>query len=94
MARVVTNAGALKAALLPGVTAASLKKATAGANAARHFAHVISGDMRRSIAVSPMPLGGARVSASAKQATFEEFGTRYRPPHPFMRPSMDAARFG
>ena len=94
MTTVVTNAGAVAAlAFSPELIAVSMRKASAGAEDARRRAHVITGEMRRGIHVVPL-LGGARVSGGSDHDIYEEFGTRYRPPHPFMRPSMDAARAG
>ena len=91
MARAVTDVGALTAAALPGLAATSLRKAEAGAADARMRAHVITGEMRGGVHTLPLPLGGARVSGGSDHDVFEEFGTRFRPAHPWMRPSMIVA---
>ena len=94
MTTVVTNAGALAAAAAPGLAVVSLRKATAGAADAKRRGHRISGEMVANVSAVPIALGGARVQSTTIQGLIEEFGSRYRPPHVWFRPSMDAARVG
>lgn len=94
MTHAVTNDGTLRGALLPGLTAISLRKANVGVAAAKGYAHVITGEMRAGVNAVPLPGGGARVQGGTDHDIFEEFGTRYRPPHPWLRPSMPAAAAG
>jgi HK97 gp10 family phage protein len=89
---VSTDAGALRAALLPGCAAASLRAAEAGAQAAKSLARVDTGEMRDGINAAPLPDGAARVSSPVPHSVFNEYGTSRMSAKPFMRPSMDAAR--
>lgn len=61
------------------------------AKQAREYAHVITGYMRDHT-VAKQQGKSAVVISSAPYAGYEEYGTRYRPAHPFIRPAMaDAA---
>jgi HK97 gp10 family phage protein len=57
------------------------------AKQARSYAHVITGFMRDHT-VARKEGKGAVVVSSAPYAAFEEYGTRYRPAHPFIRPAI------
>lgn len=93
MGRVTTDAGALRAATLPGLLAVSTRKAEAGLQDFRARVHVITGEMRDGAHVVPLPAqGGARVQGGSDHDMYEELGTRYRPGHPAFRPSMAAAQ--
>lgn len=62
------------------------------AKQAREYAHVITGYMRDHIRAKKTGDTTAEVRAEAPYSAYEEFGTRYRPAHPFIRPAMaDAA---
>jgi HK97 gp10 family phage protein len=62
------------------------------AKQARDYAHVITGYMRDHTVAKQTGDGKAEVVSTAPYAQHEEFGTRYRPAHPFIRPAMaDAA---
>lgn len=62
------------------------------AKQARDYAHKITGEMARLTVAKKVSDTKAVVESTAKYAEFEEFGTRFRPPHPFIRPAMaDAA---
>jgi HK97 gp10 family phage protein len=62
------------------------------AKQARGYAHVITGYMRDHTVAKKVSDTQADVVSTAPYAEFEEFGTRFRPPHPFIRPAMaDAA---
>lgn len=65
------------------------------AAAARVNAHVITGYMKGSIRNERVGKGQHKVVVGASYAAYEEYGTRYRPPHPFLRPAVEAnkARF-
>lgn len=59
-------------------------------------AHVITGFMRDSVKVEPGTPGSlyseAGVVAEAHYSVFEEYGTRFRPAHPWFRPGVQAAQ--
>lgn len=57
------------------------------AKQARDYAHVITGYMRDHIKAQKKGRS-AEVIASAPYSVFEEYGTRYRVPHPFIRPAI------
>lgn len=58
------------------------------------LAHVDTGAMRNQITTREVANTGRTyamtVVAEAAHSGFEEFGTSRRPPHPFMRPAVDA----
>lgn len=56
---------------------------------ARRRAHVITGNMKRSIKSERISYGKHRVIVGAHYGVYEEYGTRYRPPHPFFRPAVN-----
>lgn len=59
------------------------------AKKARGYAHVITGYMRDHIAAYKHDQLGWVVRSDATYSGFEEYGTRFRPPHPFMRPAIE-----
>lgn len=62
------------------------------AKQARDYAHVITGEMRDKTVAKKVSDEEAIVDSYSDHAAYEEFGTRYRPPHPFIRPAIaDAA---
>lgn len=62
------------------------------AKQARGYAHIITGYMRDHTVAQKIDEENAQVISSAPYAKYEEFGTKFRPPHPFIRPAMaDAA---
>lgn len=65
------------------------------AAAARVNAHVITGRMKSSIGHEKVGPGHHKVFVGAYYGAYEEYGTRHRPPHPFLRPAVEAnkARF-
>jgi HK97 gp10 family phage protein len=75
-----------------GHLAAYLPMAQYVAKQARDYVHVITGDLKRSIKAKKTGDNTAQVEATMPYAIYEEYGTRYRPAHPFIRPAMaDAA---
>lgn len=62
------------------------------AKRARGYAHVITGYMRDHISAFKHDALNWVVRATAPYSGFEEFGTRFRPPHPFMRPAIEDGR--
>jgi HK97 gp10 family phage protein len=71
---------------------APLPLAQFAAKRAREYAHVITGDLQRSIEAKKTGANTAEVVATMPYAMYEEFGTRYRPAHPYLRAAMaDAA---
>jgi len=65
------------------------------AKQARGYAHEITGDMKRHTVAKKVGDDSAQVVSTMPYAEFEEFGTRFRPAHPFIRPAMaDAAIHG
>ena len=74
---------------------AALPLAQYVAKQARGYAHVITGYMRDHTVAKKTGDETAEVVSTAPYAEFEEFGTRFRPAHPFIRPAMaDAAIYG
>jgi HK97 gp10 family phage protein len=67
---------------------APLPLAQFAAKRAREYAHVITGYMRDHTVAKQMGKGWAQVVSTAPYAAYEEFGTRYRPAHPFIRPAV------
>jgi HK97 gp10 family phage protein len=59
---------------------------------AKRRVHVITGRLKASIQRIRMARGHHRVVVGAYYGIYEEFGTRYRPPHPFFRPAVAAAK--
>lgn len=62
------------------------------AKRARARAHVITGYMRDHIHAQQTDNLGAVVKSEATYSGFEEYGTRFRPAHPFLRPSIEDGR--
>ena len=58
------------------------------AKQARGYAHVITGYMRDHTVAESVDETSAQVISTAPYAEFEEFGTRFRPAHPFIRPAI------
>jgi hypothetical protein len=69
-----------------------MRKAAAGAADAKQRGHKISHDMVNNTSAIPFGVNGARVQSTTIQGLIEEFGSRYRPPHVWFRPSMEVAR--
>lgn len=65
-----------------------------GEAAAKDHAPVKTGHLRRSITHELVDLGTqnihARVGTNVTYAIFQEFGTRFHPAHPFLRPALAA----
>lgn len=90
--RIDTSFGALAAAILPGVAAASMRVAKVGSAGAKRRARVDTGEMRNKIVARRIAGGGARVLANTDHDLFNEYGTSRMSAQPFMRPSMDDCR--
>ncbi len=58
---------------------------------ARQRVHVVTGRLYESIQIREEG-GGYVVEATAPYAGYEEFGTRYRPPHPYFYPAVETVR--
>lgn len=56
---------------------------------ARRRCHVITGRLRDSIKAEKISYGKHRVVVGMHYGVYEEYGTRYRPPHPFFRPAVE-----
>lgn len=54
--------------------------------------HVITGNLKRSIRRQKIGKYHHEVIVGAYYGVYENYGTRYRPPHPFWEPSIRAAR--
>lgn len=98
MTSVTTNAGALAAATAPGLAVVSMRKATAGATAAKSYSRV-GKTKRLSGGWTPEPLGvnGARVINEVEYTAAHEFGAMLwnggkLSAQPMARPSMEVAR--
>lgn len=59
---------------------------------AKRRVHVITGNLRRSIHRVRLETGKHRVIVGAHYGIYEEYGTRYRPPHPYFRPAVADAK--
>jgi HK97 gp10 family phage protein len=62
------------------------------AKRARDYAHVITGYMKEHTVAHKVDDTHAELISTAPYAGYEEFGTRFRPPHPFIRPAIVDAR--
>lgn len=62
---------------------------------AKRRVHVITGHLRDSIKRVKTGYGKHEVVVGAYYGVYEEYGTRYRPPHPYFRPAIEEnkARF-
>lgn len=58
------------------------------AKQARGYAHKITGYMREHTVAESVGENSSQVVSTAPYAEFEEFGTRFRPAHPFIRPAI------
>ena len=58
------------------------------AKRARDYAHVITGQMRDHTVAKKVGDTNAEVVSTMPYAGYEEFGTRFRPAHPFIRPAV------
>lgn len=67
---------------------AALPLAQFAAKRARDYAHVITGYMKEHTVAKSTGEGKAVVESSAPYAGYEEYGTRFREAHPFIRPAM------
>lgn len=54
--------------------------------------HVITGHLRDSIHTEKRAVGRHAVVVGAHYGAYEEYGTRHRPPHPFLRPAVEAQK--
>lgn len=59
---------------------------------AKRRVHVISGRLKRSIQRIRLTKYRHRVIVGAYYGVYENYGTRYRPPHPFWEPAIREAR--
>ena len=92
MARLVIHASAIDdIATSPQMTAFLLRVAEAGRDGAKRYAHVITGELRDGIEAEAEP-GEARFGTNVPQGAYEELGAQGRPPHLWLRPSIDDAR--
>lgn len=59
------------------------------AASARRRVHVITGTLRESITTQKVGVGTHKVIVGAHYGAYEEYGTRHRPPHPYLRPAIE-----
>lgn len=59
---------------------------------AKRRVHVITGRLRDSIVRVKIAPGHHKVIVGAYYGVYEEYGTRYRPPHPYFRPAVMEAK--
>lgn len=59
---------------------------------AKRRVHVITGRLRNSIVRHRTGPGSHRIIVGMHYGVYEEYGTRYRPPHPFFRPAVASAK--
>lgn len=72
--------------------AAAYNFARRGASAAKRRAHVITGYLRDSITTQMVRPGHHKIVVGAHYGVYEEYGTRHRPAHPFLRPAVQEVR--
>ncbi len=63
--------------------------ARATAAEARQRVHVITGNLRRSIRTEKTGPYSHKVIVGEHYGAYEEYGTRHRPAHPFLRPAVE-----
>lgn len=68
--------------------AAAYNFARRGSSAAKRRVHVITGYLRDSIHTEMVKPGHHKIVVGAHYGVYEEYGTRHRPPHPFLRPAV------
>lgn len=59
---------------------------------AKRRVHVITGHLKASITWVKTSVGRFKVVVGAHYGVYEEYGTRYRPPHPYFRPAVEEAK--
>lgn len=59
---------------------------------AKRHVHVITGNLKRSIYRQRLAKYRHEVVVGAYYGVYENYGTRYRPPHPFWEPAIREAR--
>jgi HK97 gp10 family phage protein len=72
--------------------AAAYNFARRGSSAAKRRVHVITGYLRDSIHTEMVAPGHHKIVVGANYGVYEEYGTRYRPPHPYLRPAVQEVR--
>lgn len=68
---------------------ASANFALGTAAGAKRRVHVITGNLKNSIVAVPIHPRHWEVVVGAHYGIYEEYGTRHRPPHPYLRPSVE-----
>lgn len=81
----------MAARLTPSVAATVTETAETILTDAKRRVHVITGGVRDSGHIEPIAAGVA-VVFDDPGAVWEEYGTRYRPGHPFLTPAAEAQR--
>jgi phage protein, HK97 gp10 family len=61
-------------------------------SSARRRVHVITGRLKASIQWVRLAYGRFVVRVGMFYGVYEEYGTRYRPPHPYLRPAVEEHR--
>lgn len=74
------------------VAAMSYNYAQRVESGAKRRVHVITGNLRDSIHRVRDATGKHTVVVGAHYGIYEEYGTRYRPPHPYFRPAVRDAQ--
>lgn len=72
--------------------AAAYNFARRGSSAAKRRVHVITGHLRDSIHTEMIRPGHHKIVVGAHYGVYEEYGTRHRPPHPYLRPAVQEVR--
>lgn len=72
--------------------AASYNYARRTTTFAKQRVHVITGYLRDSIHHEKIEYGKHKVVVGASYGVYEEYGTRYRPAHPYFRPAIQDAK--
>lgn len=88
------NTDSIIKAVESNANAAAYNYSRAVVSSARRRVHVITGTLRNSIHRVKVAPGHHKVIVGAHYGAYEEYGTRYRPPHPYLRPAVEDARRG
>lgn len=94
--RVVLDEAAIrKLAGGPEIRGALIAAGQIGETAAKEFAPIDTGTLRRSITHEINGVGEdlfVRIGTNVSYAAFQELGTRFHPAHPYLRPAMETLR--
>lgn len=82
----------LGAEIAPKVGAIVIGTALAVEGEAKNAAPVLTGNLRRSIHVTPVDTSHALVGTDVEYAPYQEYGTRHMAAQPYLTPAVEHAR--